>query len=165
MIFTEGTVLMHPSGKNVSREERIRQVTNRNSDVNDFASYIPIGYPQDKLKKWEQQGVEIMYLTSRRKKDEVRNIQQVLDKYGFPRGRLYSRSRKEKYKDIAERVIPDVLIEDNCESIGGSAEMTYFHLSSNKKKKIISIPVPEFGGIDHLPDSPTALTSWGLNEN
>ena len=35
---------------------------------------------------------------------------------------------------------------------GGQEEMTITHVSSEKKKQIKSIPVPEFGGIDHLPD-------------
>ena len=48
--------------------------------------------------------------------------------------------------------ITDVLIEDDCESIGGQAEMTITYVSPEKKKQIKSIPVPEFGGIDHLPD-------------
>jgi len=48
--------------------------------------------------------------------------------------------------------MPDILIEDDCESIGGQAEMTYLHIKPEFKKLIKSIPVKEFGGINHLPD-------------
>jgi len=62
------------------------------------------------------------------------------------------RKEGEKYKDVAEKLMPDVLIEDNCESIGGEPEMTYPHINEDLKKKIKSIIVKEFGGIGHLPD-------------
>jgi len=58
---------------------------------------------------------------------------------------------------VAERVMPDILIEDDCESIGGESEMTYPHIREDLKQKIKSIVVKEFQGIDHLPDSLTAL--------
>jgi len=53
--------------------------------------------------------------------------------------------------------MPDILIEDDCESIGGESEMTYPHIREDLKQKIKSIVVKEFQGIDHLPDSLTAL--------
>lgn len=53
--------------------------------------------------------------------------------------------------------MPDVLIEDDCESIGGEAEMTYPKLGSEARKKISSVVVKEFQGIDELPDSPEQL--------
>jgi hypothetical protein len=34
------------------------------------------------------------------------------------------RRGKESYSDIAEAVMPDILVEDDCESIGGSNQMT-----------------------------------------
>ncbi len=49
--------------------------------------------------------------------------------------------------------MPDILIEDDCEGIGGEKEMTYTYIQNDLKSQIKSIPVPEFGGIDHLPDS------------
>ena len=48
--------------------------------------------------------------------------------------------------------MPDILIEDDCESIGGKVEMTYTHIKPEVKRSIKSIPVKEFGGIDHLSD-------------
>jgi len=53
--------------------------------------------------------------------------------------------------------MPDILIEDDCESIGGESEMIYPHIREDLKQKIKSIVVKEFQGIDHLPDSLTAL--------
>ena len=54
---------------------------------------------------------------------------------------------------MAERETPDILIEDDCESIGGEKEMTYPHIREDLKSKIKSLVVKEFGGIDHLPDN------------
>jgi hypothetical protein len=75
-------------------------------------------------------------------------------------GSLQYREGKEEYKDIAERIMPDVLIEDDCESIGGEKEMTITHVSPDKKAEIKSIPLKEFGGIDHLPDNLTELVRY-----
>lgn len=47
-------------------------------------------------------------------------------------------------------MIPDILIEDDCESIGGEKEMVYPHIKDELKSKIKSIVVKEFEGIDHL---------------
>ena len=49
--------------------------------------------------------------------------------------------------------MPDVLIEDDCESIGGEKEMGYPHIKPELKRKMKSIVIKEFGGIDHLSDS------------
>ena len=99
-----------------------------------------------------KQGAEIVYLTSRRKPKEIKMIQGILDKYEFPKGKLLHREGDENYNDVAERVIPDILIEDDCESIGGEKEMTITFVKPEIKRKIKSICVKEFGGIDHLPD-------------
>ena len=84
----------------------------------------------------------------------------VLKKYGFPDGQVLFRQRGELYKDIAEKIMPDVLIEDDCESIGGKDEMTITHVKPEIKKKIKSIVVKEFSGLDHLPDKISALLKY-----
>ena len=56
--------------------------------------------------------------------------------------------------------MPDVLIEDDCESIGGKDEMTITHVKPDLKKKIKSIVVKEFSGLDHLPDKISALLKY-----
>jgi hypothetical protein len=77
----------------------------------------------------------------------------VLERHGFPPGRVLARQPGESYGDVAARALPDVLIEDDCESIGGPAEMTYPRIRPELSARIKSVVVPEFGGIDHLPDS------------
>lgn len=124
----------------------------------DFANYIPTGDAVKKLTGWQNQGAEICYLTSHKNSAGGEIDKQVLAKYGFPKGEIYYRQNNEAYKDVAERVLPDILIEDDCASIGGEAEMTYPHIRENLKQKIKSIVVKEFQGIDHLPDSLTTLT-------
>lgn len=59
LVFTEGTILMHSSGVDVNREERVKQVTDKNPSVHDYKTYIPIGNAIQKLKAWVNNGVEI----------------------------------------------------------------------------------------------------------
>ncbi|MFC1727127.1 hypothetical protein ACFL0Y_01265 [Patescibacteria group bacterium] len=117
-----------------------------------FKTHIPVGKAVKKLKTWKDQGAEILYLTSRKERGQIEDVKKVLKKYGFPDGQLLFRRKGEKYQDVAERILPDVLIEDDCESIGGINEMTITFVNPKIKAKIKSIPVKEFGGIDHLPD-------------
>src|SRR5919204_383291 len=63
----------------------------------------------------------------------------------------------ESYADVASRVSPDVIVEDDCESIGGTNEMTYPALPERARERIASVVVREFEGIDHLPDDPALL--------
>ena len=59
-----------------------------------------------------------------------------------------------------ERAQPDILIEDNCESIAGEVEMTYPQLRPELRSRIKTIVVEEFGGIDHLPDKLATLVDY-----
>ena len=163
LIFTEGTVLMHGLAKGVSRKERVRQskatVIQRIlpfkaslGSINDLESYIPVGNAVEKLKSWKKQGAEIVYLTSRKIRSEIEIIKKILSKYNFPDWQnLYFRKQGEEYKDVAERLLPDILIEDDCESIGGEKEMVYPHIKEELKSKIKSVIIKEFEGIDNLP--------------
>lgn len=183
LVFTEGTVLMHALAKGVSREERVKQSKaagiqreERNiafesntiapkaaqGSVYDLESYIPVGNAVEKLNKWKEQGTEIFYLTPRRIKSEIKTIKKVLSKNNFPDNQnLYFRERGEDYKDIAERIMPDILIEDDCESIGGIKEIVYPHIKEELKQKIKSIVVKEFEGIDYFPENLTKLIQYG----
>ena len=76
-----------------------------------------------------------------------------LEKYGFPKGQVFYRQKRESYKDIAEKITPDVLIEDDCESIGGEKEMTITFVKPEIKQKIKSVVVKEFSEIDDLPNN------------
>ena len=88
LVFTEGTILVFLSGKNLPREEVVRlsqqavvQRVVRNvgllnalslvapkGSVYDFTSYVPIQHAVEKLTNWSKQGATIHYLTSRRTK-------------------------------------------------------------------------------------------------
>jgi len=154
LIFTEGTALMPSSARDLSREERVKQSASESDDVKNFRSYIPNGEAVSKIQNWENQGAEIYYLTSSSTAQKVDDIRFVLTTFKFPDAQnLLFRKEGQEYKDVAEELMPDIFIEDDCESIGGEAEMTYPHIKPELKPKIHSIIVKEFAGIDHLPDS------------
>jgi hypothetical protein len=157
LVFTEGTIIMHRGGIDHTRKEIARQVREKERTIYDWASYVPVGNTVTKLRTWANQGADILYLTSRTKPDEVEIIKGVLKKHGFPVGQLLFRREGQQYKDVAESVIPDVLVEDDCESIGGADEITITHVKPEIRKRIKSIPTKEFGGVDHLPDAIAAL--------
>lgn len=181
LIFTEGTILMQGSARGKTREEIVAQSrefgiqmeekvlsyedkANYGKDpgaIHDYLSYIPVGNAVEKIKAWKSQGTEIGYLSSRRLKDEIEAIKSVLEKWKFPDSQnFFFRQQGEDYKDVAERILPDILIEDDCESIGGEQEMTYTHLKPEVKSKVHLIPIKEFSGIDHLPDNLDELKTY-----
>lgn len=135
MIFSEGTIL---GPKNISHHFN-------------HASYIPIKNSVNIINSWEEQGADIMYFTSRKKLKEVQEIQEILIKNNFAGRYLYYRNNKQKYKDIVEFVAPNILIEDNCRSIGGKWQMCITYVKPEMKERIKSIVVKEFTGIDDLP--------------
>jgi len=105
------------------------------------------------LRKWSGQGAQIEYLTSRRTPDEIQAVRRALKENRFPKGRLNYRSQREEYKDVAEKSLPDIIVEDDCAGIGGEREMTYPHIRPDLQQRIVSVVVIEFEGIDHLPES------------
>jgi len=160
LIFTEGTIIMHRTAVGHNRREVVSQVWSDKEAVHNYESYVPVAEAVQKLTHWQEDGAEIFYLTSRRKPDEIQQVQSVLRKHEFPDGQLLFRRPGEKYADGAERLDPDVLVEDDCESIGGIKEMTITHVRPDLKSHIKSIPIKEFGGIDHLPDNISALLDY-----
>ncbi len=157
MLFLQGTAIMHKHALGRTREERVKQVVDGDASLYDFSSYVPADNAVRKLTAWRGHGAEIMYLSSNRNAEVVEKDRSVLQKYGFPDGPVFYRHAGESYADVAERILPDVLIEDDCESIGGEVEMTYPHIRPEFKAKVKSVVVKEFGGIDHLPDDIRAL--------
>lgn len=172
LIFTEGTILIHSAGKGLAREKIVQQSKDfgiqmeekslsfkSTADykvvpgaIHDYTSYIPVHNAAAKIQGWKKQGATIYYLSSRRVKSEIEAIRGVLQKYNFPDYQnLFFRQKGEDYQDVAEKFMPDVLVEDDCESIGGESEMTYPNIRDDFKQKIKSIIVKEFGGIDYLP--------------
>jgi len=136
MIFAEGTIL---KPKSVLGQY-------------DLKSYVPIGNCVEMISGWKEQGAEIVYCTSRRKKD-VREMADLLTHYGFPGTRVYYRNQKQQYKDVVEELKPTILIEDNCKSIGGIQQMCISSVDPEIKETIKSVSVDEFKGIDRLPRS------------
>ena len=160
LVFLHGTVVMHGSAVGVAREERVRQSARHEPSVRDFASYVPVGDAVSKLHNWVRQGAEVVYLSSHRTVENVRKDEAVLRRYAFPEGPVLRRRPDDSYADVAERALPDVLIEDDCESIGGANEMVGRQLRGALSRRIHSIAVPEFGGIDHLPSDPAELSRF-----
>jgi len=156
-LFLHGTAIMHSSGLGHTREERVEQVRQRDPSVKDYAGYIPIENAVAKVRDWERRGAEIVYLSSHRRPENVAKDAAVLEHFDFPAGPVLFRQSGEGYAELVLRVMPDVLIEDDCESIGGEAEMIYPHLSGEGQARIGGIVVREFGGIDDLPDDLRAL--------
>lgn len=172
LVFLQGTLIMHKSAFGKTREEIVEQGKAQGESVRDFASYVPIGNSVDKLNKWAKQGADIFYLsalTENKKargdeivgKDGLKLDKEILDRYGFPKGEIYHRQKGESYAQIAEKITPDILIEDDCESIGGAKEMTITFIKPEIKQRIKSIAIKEFGGVDHLPDDLSQLLNYG----
>ena len=63
---------------------------------------------------------------------------------GFTGAFVAARELKESYKNIVETVQPDILIEDDCRSIGGAWQMCITKVKPEIRKNIVSIIVPEF---------------------
>lgn len=133
MVFAEGTILKPASWLSLYNHN----------------NYIPIGNSVEIIKSWYKQGANIIYCTSQRKRnaDDMANL---LKEYGFVGAFLAAREPKESYKDIVEALRPNILIEDDCKSIGGAWQMCITRVNSEIKKSIVSIVVREFKGIDSL---------------
>jgi hypothetical protein len=159
LVFLHGTTIMHKHAKGLARQEIVKQVVESEESLHNYSSYIPIGNAAKKLQRWAGQGATICYLSSHKNAEDVADDKFVLKKYAFPAGRIFYRRSREEYKDVVERIrpLPDVIVEDDCESIGGEGEMVYPNLRPELKNKIKSTVVKEFDGIDHLPDEISEL--------
>lgn len=133
MIFAEGTILKPKSCLTLYNHH----------------SYIPIGNAVEIIKEWQKQGANIIYCTSRRKK-QADDMADLLKNHGFRGTCLVAREPRESYADLVEILQPDILIEDDCKSIGGAWQMCFTKVKPELKEKIKHIAVPECKGIDHL---------------
>jgi hypothetical protein len=136
LVFTEGTII---------REKR--------DTTGKMVGGIMLGNAAGKLEIWKRQGAQITYLTSRRDSQEVKAVGQTLKQYRFPKGQLLSRGPGESYGTVAEKIMPNIIVEDDCASIGGQKEMTYPQIKPEVRSRIRSVVVREFAGIDSLPSS------------
>jgi hypothetical protein len=155
LVFLHGTAIMHASAAGRPRAERVRQSSQRGPSVTDFASYVPTEAAVAKARAWQRGGADVCYLSSHRSAAAARVDRDVLDRHGFPAGPVFFREPGESYADVARRAGADVLVEDDCESIGGSVEMTAPGLGD----AVRCIVVPEFGGLAHLPDDLAELAA------
>lgn len=145
---------MHKNAKGKTYKERIRQILEKERSVHEYSTYIPVdGNPVEKLQLWQSQGAEILYLSSHETAEDVEKDKFVLEKYNFPKGQVFYRQNGESYKNITERIVPDVFIEDDCKSIGGKKKMSITFVKPEIKQKIKSVVIKEFSGIDSLPDN------------
>ena len=94
LIFLHGTAIMHRSGIDKTRGERVRQSKEREASVLDYAEYVPVGSAVEKLNKWQLLGAEILYLSSHESQKDIDKDQMVLDKYSFPQGLIYWRQNE-----------------------------------------------------------------------
>jgi hypothetical protein len=154
LVFLHGTTIMHRNAEGRTREERIRQVKQGDDSLRVWALYIPVGNAVGKLQEWARQGARICYLSPHKDAQNIERDKLILKKYAFPDGQIFYRRTGEDYRDVVERIrpLPDVIIEDDCESIGGEIEMVHPNLKSELKDRIKSIVVREFEGIDGVPD-------------
>lgn len=132
MVFVEGTILKPKSWLSIYNH----------------SSYVPIGNSVYVIRSWTER-VNIMYCTSRRGK-QAQIIAELLRKYGYVGTKLLFRSKREAYSKLVESIQPDILIEDDCKSIGGAWQMCITKVRPEIKEKIISITIKEFHGIDDL---------------
>ncbi len=146
MIFVEGTILKPKSWMTLYNHN----------------SYIPIGNSVAMIKLWQEQGANIIYCTSRKKK-QADKIANLLKKHGFVGAFLITREQNDKYKDVVEVLKPNILIEDDCRSIGGAWQMCITKVSPEIKERIKVIVVPEFNGIDNLPTDIEQLKNFNAN--
>lgn len=144
LVFTEGTAIMHAPGS-------------KDDEKDFFKRHVPTKGAVEKIRTWRKAGAKIAYLTSRTEQREITQIRFVLRKFDFSRGRLFFRKKGEHYyNDVVARIGPDVWVDDDCAGIGGhSPENGYLPL--NPSLKILEVIIPEFGGLENLPDNPEEL--------
>lgn len=135
MIFTEGTILK-PKHNNILSRICVTK-------------YIPIGNAIETIKLWQEEGYEIIYLTSLKGRKAMK-MAQHLDELGFVGSMVGYRQKYQDYATLIKEEMPDILIEDDCQSIGGKENMCYEQLPENIRHNLKHIVVEEFKGIDQV---------------
>lgn len=111
--------------------------------------YKPIDSAVEIVNGWQKQGYEI-YLCSYVRNRRYSFIKRIIDFYGMKYNEILYREKGEKYSEIVESIKPDILIEDDCKSIGGQREWCITNVRKEIKEGIHSIIVPESKGIDYV---------------
>ena len=151
---------MHAGALGRPREQRVEQVRAGEPSIRDFGSYLPAEQVAERLRDWREQGAWIDYLSSHRDPSDVSADSAVISRHRLPDGRVLYRGPGESYGDVLARELPDLLIEDDCESIGRS-EMAHPQLPAELRARIKSVVVPEFAGFAGLPASLEELLAYG----
>ena len=110
-------------------------------------AYAPIGRAVEKINGWHEQ-YTVVLCTFRRHRLHL--VRQALRDYGVTYDALEYRRRGESYGDVVMRVRPDILLEDDCASIGGAKETCIAQVPAAQRQAIRSIVVPEFQGVDEI---------------
>ena len=152
---------MHRTAAGRPRAERVRQSRQRDRSVLDFASYVPTEAAVEKVRSWRRHGATVSYLSSHQDAADVDLDHAVLTAHGFPVGTVLSRDPGESYADVSRRAGADIVVEDDCESIGGRSQTIAAGLAAAPGRAVTSVIVPEFGGLAHLPNDPGELASYG----
>ncbi|HET7013186.1 MAG TPA: hypothetical protein VFI65_04715 [Streptosporangiaceae bacterium] len=160
-VFLHGTTIMQAAGADVDREERVRQVVSSDPSIWEFAEYIPTPGTAEKLAAWDRHGASIVYLSAHRQAEYVHADESVIKHHEFPAGPVCAREWGEDYGALVDRLDLDVLVEDDCESIGGVSKTCTFMLSMEARRSVRSIVLPEFLGLGGLPDDPAELAALG----
>lgn len=129
-VFLHGTAIMHATAAGAERRERVRQVRRRDPGIEEFASYIPTPGAVAKLTAWQRHGATLAYLSSHRRREDIRADEAVIRRHGFPEGPVHARAEGENYGALVARLGLDVLVEDDCESIGGATQTCAAQLTS-----------------------------------
>ena len=157
LVFLGGTTLVDKNLIAPTREEMVKRSREREKYGGLSGELVPVGNCVSKLKDWKEHGAEIVYFSATRKPEHLLKSKETLKANGFPDGEVYYRGPAKSYAQIAQEINPDVIVEDDCESIGGEKEMIYPNMAQSFKSRIVSIVVKEFQGLDHLPDDPEEL--------
>ncbi len=160
-VFLHGTAIMHAAAAGVERNERVQQVRRRDPSVRDFASYVPTPGTAEKLAAWERHGAILIYLSSHRRQDDIRADESVIRRHGFPAVPVHGRQEGEDYGPLVDRLGLDVLVEDDCESIGGAAQTCAAQMSPAGRQSVRCVVLPEFSGLADLPSNPAELLTLG----
>lgn len=111
--------------------------------------YLPIGQSIKIINDLYDKGNEI-YLCSYVRKNRYIFIQSIMDYYKVKYTKILCRDKNEEYSHLVERIQPDILIEDDCKSIGGEKNWCITNVKEEIKQNINSIIVEEYSGIDHI---------------
>jgi hypothetical protein len=151
LVFLCGTALMHGGAAGLSRDERVVQArAGADPSLRDYGAYVPTEGAIEKLRGWSDQGAQITYFSYHREAADVAAAESVVLTCGFPSGSVLYRGEGESCGDVVERVAPDILIE-------GDRATAYDELEPARREQVVSIVVPEFGGLGHLPARVSSL--------